>query len=466
MKGLILTYILALSATVAGFRYPALGLLGYVFFAVLRPHFLFGFAGEIASISDWIGTAMLIGWALNGFGSWRFGRARGVVIALFIFIGWFVLSATQAINPSLAFASIVPLSKFMLPVVMGLTLLEDAASRRRILWAIVLAQGYVGFEMNLEYLRGFNIAAEGFGGMDNNCFGAGLVATIGPAVALAIASRTWIERIAASAAAALILHTILLTFSRGAMVGMLAVGATAIIMMPKRPKNLAALAVALAIAIRFTGPQLAERYSSVFVSAEERDASAASRLDLWRDCLLVVSEFPIFGVGPANWRVISAQYGWPAGKSAHSVWMESAAEVGIPGALALLSFFGIAALKLWPIARRKVTPENRMDIAVANAGVLSAVGFIAAGQFVSVAGLEVPYYVVMVGAGLLKSESRKRATEAAAAPVPAPPQAYVPPALRPAPAGPAPVRGRLLALPHASRDTPPARPRTAGDPAR
>ena len=54
--------------------------------------------------------------------------------------------------------------------------------------------GYVGFEMNLEYWRGFNIAGEGFGGMDNNCFGVALVTTIGPAIALGLGAKTWFER--------------------------------------------------------------------------------------------------------------------------------------------------------------------------------------------------------------------------------------------------------------------------------
>ena len=178
MKGLILTYILVAAATIGGLRYPAIGLLGYVFFAILRPNFLFGFAGDISGISDWMGTALLIGWTVRGFGSWRFGRAWPIVLSLFVFLAWFVLSGMQALDTSRATTSIINLSKFMLPVIVGLTVLDDVAMRRRMMWAIVLAQGYVGFEMNLEYLRGFNIAQNGFGGMDNNCFVAGLVATI------------------------------------------------------------------------------------------------------------------------------------------------------------------------------------------------------------------------------------------------------------------------------------------------
>src|SRR5260370_36050796 len=101
--------------------------------------------------------------------------------------------------------------------------------------------------MNLEYLKGFNVAGDGFGGVDKHWFGVSLVSTIGPAIALGIGAKTWWERGFAAAAVALILHTTLLTFSRGAMVGLLIVGATAFVIMPKRPKNLAALALVVLI---------------------------------------------------------------------------------------------------------------------------------------------------------------------------------------------------------------------------
>ena len=386
----------------------ALGLYAYVGFAVLRPQAIFSWAGDLSNISFIVGVATLIGWALQGFGSWRFGRAKSVVVALVLFVVWFALSGLLAVNPSVSFASLWEVSKFVLPVLVGVTMLETEIDRRRMLWTIVLAQGYVGFEMNLAYLyKGYNLAAKGFAGMDNNCFGAGLVTVIGPAVALTIVSKTWYERAAASSAAVLILHTTLLTFSRGAMVGLVAVAVTAFVMMPKRPRHMVAVLVVVLLAIRLTGPQLAERYSTTFAGQAERDGSAESRIDLWRDCLLVIQAYPVFGVGPGNWRIIASQYGWPEGKSAHSVWMETAAENGIPGALLLFLFFGLAGAKLWPIARERLTDANRYETALAASVVLGVVGFSVSGQFVSVPGLEVPYYVVMVGAAMLKNRQQE-----------------------------------------------------------
>lgn len=404
MKGLILTYVVTWTGAVAALRYPLIGLYVYVGLAVLRPQAIFGFAGDLSNLSLVVGVAVLIGWALRGFGSWRFGRGWPVMAAFLTFVLWFGLSATQAMDTTQSFESVQQFAKLALPFLVGVTMMNGEKDWRPMLWTIVLAQGYVGLEMNINYLlKGYNTASDGFGGMDNNCFGVSLVTVLGPALVLALSSRTWWARGLAAVAAALILHTTLLTFSRGALIGLIAVAAVAFVMMPKRPKYLGAVLLAVLLAVRLTGPELAKRYSSAFVSAGERDSSSESRLDLWRDCLTVIEAQPVFGVGPANWRVVASSFGWSEGKSAHSVWMETAAEEGVPGALALLLFFGFSAVRLWPIARSRLTEANRYQVAVASGVILSVAGFATAGQFVSVPGLEVPYYVAMVGVAMLRS---------------------------------------------------------------
>src|SRR6266480_3361540 len=100
-------------------------------------------------------------------------------------------------------------------------------------------------------------------------------------MALGLVAKNWYERALAAVSAVLILHTTLLTFSRGAMVGLLVVGATAFVMMPKRPKYLAVLVVAGLVALRLTGPQLMARYATTIAEGEARDGSSESRLDLW-----------------------------------------------------------------------------------------------------------------------------------------------------------------------------------------
>jgi putative inorganic carbon (hco3(-)) transporter len=403
MKGLVLTYLITGVGSLVALRRPLIGLYIYIAFAVLRPQYIWGWAGDMSNMSLVIGVATILGWALNGFGSWTLGRSRGPLLAIFAYTGWNVLSATTAIDSNRSFYSLLELAKTLLPLLMGMSLIDSRSKLRPLVWVIVLAQGYVAFEMNWTYLRtGANPASIGFGGMDNNFFAVTLITVISLAFTLAIVTERWYERALAGFAGLLILHTILLTFSRGAMVGMLATGAMAFILMPKRPTNIAVLLVILLLAIRLTGPELAARYNSSFVSEEERDGSAESRVQLWMDCLRVIQQYPVLGVGPWNWRLIASSYGWSEGKSAHSLWMESAAEVGIPGAIALFTFFAFAGVRLWPLARTRWTNANRESGGLAAGVALGLVGFAVSAQFVTVTGLEVPYYLTLVGLILVR----------------------------------------------------------------
>ena len=418
MKGLILIYAITALGTVGALWAPIIGLFIYVGFAVLRPQFIWGWAGDFEGISLYVGVATLIGWLLNGLGSRAIGPGKSIVAILVMFAAWTTLASTQAVDTGVAQATLTPLAKFVVPFLIGVTIINSEERARGMLWVIVLAMGYVSFEMNLEYVRGgFNIAGEGFGGMDNNCFGVALVSTIGPAIALGLGAKKWYERLLAATSAALILHTTLLTFSRGALVGLLSVGATAFFIMPKRPKYLAVLAVVALLAVRLTGPQLAARYATTTAESEERDGSAESRLDLWSSCFQLALERPVFGVGPGNFPVVAESLGYTPGKQAHSTWMQQVAETGFPGLLLLFMFFAVAVVKLWPITRAPLTDENRPRIALASGLIMSIVGFIVAGQFVSLSGLEIPYYVTMIGVVLLKQNAGASPAPAATRPL-------------------------------------------------
>jgi probable O-glycosylation ligase (exosortase A-associated) len=403
VKGLILVYLVTALAGIGALWRPTLGLYAYVLFAVLRPHFLFGWAGNLSSISDIVGISMIVGWTLHGFGSWRLGRGRAVTAALLFFTFWIWLSATQALDPSVAFGWGIEVLKILVPFLIGVTTLSTQAHWRTMFWIIVAAQAYVGVEMNVSYLSGWNRATEGYGGMDNNSYGIGLVATLGPAFALVLTEKRIAFQVAALTCTAVILHTVLLTFSRGAFVGVLVVGLATFLIMPKRPKYLLAIALAGLLTVRLVGPELAERFSTIFVESEDRDVSAASRVELWRDCLDVAVKNPIFGVGPHNWGLVAANYGWPEGKEAHSVWLQTLAETGFPGAGSLALFFGLAVLRLWPIARAGMQGTDHLEAGLAIGVILSIVGFAVAGQFVTLTGLEIPYYTTMVGVVVLKN---------------------------------------------------------------
>lgn len=77
------------------------------------------------------------------------------------------------------------------------------------------------------------------------------------------------------------------------------------------------------------------------------------RLAIWQIALRVIRHYPWFGVGLGGFRYIGQEWGvgipgadtLPAGTPPHSLYLNLAAEVGIPGALAFLALPGLAILR-------------------------------------------------------------------------------------------------------------------------
>ena len=134
----------------------------------------------------------------------------------------------------------------------------------------------------------------------------------------------------------------------------------------------------------------------------QREASAESRLILWAACWDTMQKNPVFGVGPDHMPLQMDQYGFWKGKEAHSMWLQIGAELGIPGMLLLMSYYGFCLVRLWPIARGKTTVSDPWLVYLARMVIASLVGFAVSAQFVSLEFLETPYYIALLGAGVLK----------------------------------------------------------------
>jgi probable O-glycosylation ligase (exosortase A-associated) len=405
MKGLIFTYLLTVIGSVGCFLNPFIGLAVYVCFAIVRPEHMWDWVLSDGRTSRVVGLALLASWAMHGFGRWRFGRAASVVGCMLGYWGWMILCAVMAEDQAKAWVQVESFSKIFLPFLVGITTITTLREVKILVWIILLSLGYVAFEMNLSYYAGFNrLAEDGFGGLDNNSFAIGLVAGVGLAFFLGMGERAWWKKGTALVLAALMGHAILLSFSRGAMLAMGLTGVMAFALIPKRPGHYVVLALAVALAIRLAGPEVRKRFFSSFEQSAtgQREASAQSRIDLWRDAGDVAITHPLFGVGPDNWGVHAPEYGWPRGKEAHSLWVQNAAEVGFPGLILLLSYYVVCIVKLWPLARDQIPVDDPWMPDAARMIVAALFGFVIAAQFVTIKYLEVPYYIVLAGAVLLK----------------------------------------------------------------
>jgi probable O-glycosylation ligase (exosortase A-associated) len=404
-KGLIFTYALTALGLVGSVFSPFVGLLVYVAFAILRPEHMWRWAiSPDSHFSRIIGVAMLLSWAVHGFGRWRFGRAGAVVAVLLAYWVWMMVSALQAANEVAAWQLVEFHAKVILPFLVGLTTIQSVAQLKQLAWVILLCQGYLAFELNVAYLSGYNrVWEEGFGAMDNNCVAIAMVTGVGLAFFLGMGARRWWQKGIALFTAALMAHVIMMSFSRGGMLALALSGLMAFVLIPKQPRHYLAFGLAVLLAVRMAGPEVQKRFLTAFASNEAGvyEASAQSRLDLWRGALDLALGNPLFGVGPDNWGDHAPEYGWPKGKEVHSLWVQNAAELGFPGAALLLSFFLLVVVRLWPLTRESQPVSDPWLRDAARMVIASLFGFLIAAQFVTIKYLEVPFYVALIGAGAL-----------------------------------------------------------------
>lgn len=399
MMGQIFVYGLTFGGAGVALVRPYYGLLIYILFAVLRPDHLWHWVSLPSNSSRIVALATLIGWALTGFGSLRFGRAKACAL-LFVGFWLWALASTLLVaqNQERAFWYLETIAKILLPFLVGTTIITRMRQVRVLAWTIVGGLSYVAFELNLQYYGGYNRLRDiGFGSMDNNSFAIALDCVIGLALMLGLTSRYLWQKGIALLAAVIMMNAVFFSDSRGGMLGLMFTGLMAFLLIPKKPIHYAMFVVMLMVGFRLMGEEATNRFVTAFADAEERDESAQSRLDLWTDCFDVIQKNPIFGVGPENWGDVAPNYGWPQGKYAHSLWVQTGTETGLVGLGLLLGFYAVCIWQMWRMVYILPNiPEPLRD--VGRMVIAALVGFAIPAQFVSLWGLEIPYYVVLLGA--------------------------------------------------------------------
>ena len=403
MKGLLFTYGLCCGGTVIALFNPFVGLLIYVAFSILKPDILWFWSVPAGNYSQLVAIALLIGWVLNGFSSWRFGWGRGVVFALLGFWLWSAISAGFAADQVVAWKYVEAISKITLPFLVGITTIDSVRKLKQLAWVIVLSHGYLALEFNQQYYQGVNVLWEsGFAGMDNNSVGIALVTCIGLSFFLGLHSERWWHKALAFGAACLMAHAVMFSYSRGGMLALCISGVVAFLLVRKQRKHYLLFGLVALLLLRMAGPEVRQRFMTVFTDPSKRDAAAQTRLDLWTDCWQVMLQHPILGAGPDHWPLVAHEFGWPRGKEAHSLWLQTGAELGFPGLACLALFYGLCIARLWRITRSGEEHSEPWMLYLAQMVITSLIGFAVSAQFVSLEALEVPYYIALIGAGVLK----------------------------------------------------------------
>jgi putative inorganic carbon (hco3(-)) transporter len=403
MLGLIFTYVLTYGGAVISLFNPFYGFLIYVAFSILRPESLWFWSVPQGNYSRVIAIAFLAGWGINGFGVWRFERAKFIVYTLAMYWVWLLISAIRSPEQVLSWYTFETLTKVFVPIIVSMTLIDSVEKLKQLAWVIIVAQGYVALEFNKTYYTsGIDTYEWYFAGLDNNGIAITAVTAIGLAFFVGLTAQMWWHRAIAFGSAALLSHVVLFSMSRGGMLAMAISGVISFLLIPKKPLYITIYVLAALVVLRLAGEEVREEFNTIFAGAETRDYSAQSRVEIWKHAIDCTQKHPLFGCGMENWGNIAPEYGWRQGKRVHNTWLELAASLGIPGIVLILSLYG---LTIWKVGALLLENDSKIDpwlLGLGRAVITGLIGFLISASFVTVDRVEIPYYMLLIGAGVVK----------------------------------------------------------------
>lgn len=357
----------------------------------------------------------------------------GWMAALF---GWAVLGVVASAYPGDVAEAVTEYGKLVLIVFAGANALRTSA-HVRVYMAVVVASflAYPGKGAIYNYLTGsVRQGRAAWSGIYRNPNDLAAIAVLMLSVAVALLAfrlPKW-ARLCTLAACGLIGYVVLVTQSRGAFVS-LAIFALALLWRSRgrqRGRVLVGLAAA-AVALTIYAPEgLSKRLSGLRnvtnttnLKAVDPEGSAEQRYEIWKVARTVIAENPVLGVGLGAYARAHGQTVMRGGfsviargnRDAHSTFLTSLAETGMPGLLMFLTIIGTTLAFCERIRRRalRVMPAEARALVVMEIGFLA---FLVAGIWGSYSKLHFPYLHLLLLWSLAEVTRRELARRAAGAP--------------------------------------------------
>ena len=235
-------------------------------------------------------------------------------------------------------------------------------------------------------------------------------------LAYRLASRRWV-RWAAVASGMAMLGGIALTFSRGAGVAIVALGAVMVLLRILPVRRLIPMAVLLVVVTVLVAPQYVTRLETVgtlLSDPADVDNAVLGRATSNLASLRAFAEHPILGVGPGGYATnYSREYAnelglrhFDSNRRAHNLYLEIGADLGVPGLAIFLGILGVSMVQLWRL-RRAWRGRSRVNSEIATALFLALVGYAMTGMFLHLAYARYFWFLIAVanaGIWLLQRE--------------------------------------------------------------
>lgn len=269
-------------------------------------------------------------------------------------------SSMAKFDPESSWMLTIDYIKYWIFFVVLIQMIDTAKKLEWFHWTMILSSAWLVFRcwdlrgttgLRFENLGGGNVA-------DANHFAAALTMLF-PFVFQKTLSHNKSLTLAAATLCFGIAIAIIITVSRGGVLGLAALTVLILTSFPsQRWRNLAfIIAIGIVVLTLATESQIERLLTLSNAHSDElRDASAQERIDNWKLAIQLLKDSPLFGVGPGNFvyyqgfLIEAKPYGVP-GHVTHSLWFEMLSQgalVFVPFVILLLRFF----LKSWRLVRR------------------------------------------------------------------------------------------------------------------
>lgn len=359
-----------------------------------RPYELFPSLSWLAQTPFWVAVATLGVFVITQLGLENkiTARPREVnLLLLMMLLG--IISIPQALEPLRAWTGFVEFLKVILIFIVMINVVRTE-KRLKALWVLVLVATCIlsinavnDYRLGVLALQGLRIKGSIGGLFDNpNDLALHLVTMFPLALGLSFITRNRIMKIVYFAVVFLIIAGIVVTFSRGGFLALMATGGVLVWKLVRSSRWLIAPvgAVLLLVFLVLAPGGYRNRLSTT------GDESSTARFDDLKRSVYVAARHPLLGVGMENYILFSN-----SNKSSHNAYTQVAAEMGIAASVIYILFILTPFKGLRRIERDayEVKPARRFYYASV---VLQAslVGYMVASFFASVAYLWYIYYLV------------------------------------------------------------------------
>lgn len=208
-----------------------------------------------------------------------------------------------------------------------------------------------------------------------NPFAAFLLLVLPVEVSRCLHARRWRASLAHGAICLLLAVALVLTYSRGAWLGLLMIIPVALIVLHPpswkaalwRCAVLAAL-TALSVVVLTRGAVPVSSAQGVIGRAasliDAEDTSVQGRLNFWRSGIAIFLDHPLIGTGPGTFGAVHAAYQRDVrfyAKDAHNLYIQTAAEMGLVGIAALVTLLSAVAV-LWVRSLRQARGRGEYPV--------------------------------------------------------------------------------------------------------